>query len=37
MEPLEWIAIIGGILSAIGVGVDAWQTNKANKQQAEHD
>lgn len=37
MEPLEWIALIGGILSLFGVGVDIWQTNKANKQQMEHD
>ena len=37
MEPLEWIALIGGVLSLLGVGVDAWQTNKANKEQKEHD
>lgn len=37
MEPMEWIALIGGILSLCGIGVDIWQTNKANKQQEEHD
>lgn len=37
MEPLEWIAIIGGILSALGIGADLIQTNKANKKQMEHD
>lgn len=37
MEPLEWIALIGGLLSLAGVGVNAWQTDKANKRQAEHD
>lgn len=37
MEPLEWIAAIGGILSLLGIGADLWQTNKANKRQIEHD
>ena len=37
MEPLEWIALIGGILSLAGIGIDAWQTDKANKRQEEHD
>ena len=37
MEPLEWIALIGGVLSLLGVSVDAWQTHKANKEQKEHD
>ena len=37
MEPMEWIALIGGILSLLGVGTEIWQTNKANKQQREHD
>ena len=37
MEPLEWIALISGILGLLGVGVDVWQTNKANKRQEEHD
>lgn len=37
MEPMEWIALIGGILSLLGVGTNIYQTNKANKEQREHD
>ena len=37
MEPMEWIALIGGILSLLGIGTNIWQTNKANKEQREHD
>lgn len=34
---MEWIAIIGGILSLLGIGTNIYQTNKANKEQREHD
>lgn len=34
---MEWIAIIGGLLSILGIGVNWWQTDKANKEQREHD
>ena len=37
MEPLEWIALIGGVLSLLGIGVDYTQTKKANERQMEHD
>lgn len=34
---MEWIYGIGALLSLLGVGLNLWQTNKANKQQQEHD
>lgn len=37
MEPMEWIALIGGILSLFGMASDYFQTRKANKMQMEHD
>lgn len=37
MEPIEWIALIGGVLSLLGIGTNIWQNEKANKAQKEHD
>lgn len=37
MEPLEWIALIGGIISLLGGGYSIYANEKANKKQREHD